>query len=145
RVTSEGFTIIPHPLHGEISLLVAGLNIALDLEEARELTRQLLTGMQMLGRAERAPGAALRSPKRTAPIAGDMVAAQPSSSASGLAAGDTAEEPMVLSSEASVADTPAGGAKGGDRRGGKRLRGLLRVLGREEDTAAGLDQPCFGS
>jgi hypothetical protein len=143
RVTSENFTVIPHPSQGQISLLVAGLNIALDLEEARELTRQLLTGMQVLGRVERAPDRVARPPERTAPIA-DEAAAQQSKTGSDAAAGGAAEEPMVLSVETTTAGTPVEGTKG-DRRDGKRLRGLLKVLGRDPNTAGGLDQPCFGS
>src|SRR5262249_61689421 len=66
------------------------------LEEARELTRQLLTGMQVLGRVERAPDRVARPPERTAPIA-DEAAAQQSKTGSDAAAGGAAEEPMVLS------------------------------------------------
>ena len=137
RVTSESFTVIPHPVQGEISLLVGGLNVALDLEEARALTRQLLTGIQVLGRGERAPDRVVGPPERTASIAAKAADAQQPAAASESAAGGTAEEPMVLSPEATVTSAPAEGTKG-DRRGGKRLRGLLKVLGREADATVGL-------
>jgi hypothetical protein len=130
RVTSESFTVIPNPLQGEISLLIAGINIVLDLEEARELTRQLRTGMQV---AEPAPDHITRPLERTAPTAKKAVAQRDVSA--GSTAGDTAEETTVLSSDTAVAGASAE-ETAGDKRGGKRLRGIFKVLGLEEDGAA---------
>jgi hypothetical protein len=131
KVTSESFTVIPYPLRGEISVLIAGLNIVLDLEEARELMRQLRTGMQV---AEPAPDHIVGPLERTAPIATKAAASQRDVSA-GPTAGGTAEKTTVLSSETAVAGASAD-ETAGDKRGGKRLRGIFKVLGLEEVGAA---------
>ena len=128
RVTSESFTVIPNPLQGEISLLIAGINIVLDLEEARELTRQLRTGMQV---AEPAPDHITGPLERTAPIATKAAASQRDVSAGKGSAGGTAEE--LLSSETAIAGAEE---TAGDKRGGRRRRGIFKVLGLEEDGAA---------
>src|SRR5262249_30978380 len=73
RVTSESFTVVPYPRPGEISVLIAGLNIVLDLEEARELTRQLRTGMQV---ADPAHDHITGPLERTAPTAKKAAASQ---------------------------------------------------------------------
>ena len=112
-------------------MLIAGLNIALDLEEARELTRQLRTGMQV---AEPAPDHIAGPLERTDPIAKKAAASQRDVSA-GSTAGGTAEETTVLSSETAVAGASAE-ETAGDKRGGKRRRGIFKVLGLEEDGAA---------
>jgi hypothetical protein len=130
RVTSESFTVVPYPLQGEISLLIAGLNIVLDLEEARELTRQLRTGMQV---AEPSPDHIAGPLERTDPIAKKAAASQRDVSA-GSTAGDTAEETTVLSSD--IAAGASAEETAGDKRGGKRRRGIFKVLGLEEDGAA---------
>jgi hypothetical protein len=137
RVTSESFTVIPHPQQREISVLIAGLNIVLDLEEARELKRQLRTGMQV---AEPAPGHIAGPLERTAPTTKKAVASQRDVGASQRdvgagngSAGGTAEEPTVLSSEPAIAGAEE---TAGDKRGGKRRRGLFKVLGLEGDGAA---------
>ena len=131
RVTPESFTVIPDPMQGEISLLLAGLTIVLDIEEARELTRQLRTGMQV---AEPAPDHIAGPLERTDPIAKKAAASQRDVSA-GSTAGGTAEETTVLSSETAVAGASAE-ETAGDKRGGKRLRGIFKVLGLEQDGAA---------
>ena len=129
RVASESFTVIPHPQQGEISVLIAGLNIVLNLEEARELMRQLRAGV-----AEPAPDHITGLLERTAPIATKAAASQRDVSA-GSTAGDTAEETTVLSSDTAVAGASAE-ETAGDKRGGKRLRGIFKVLGLEEVGAA---------
>jgi hypothetical protein len=53
KVASESFTVVPHPADGEISLLIGGLKIVLDLDEARALTAQLISGMKAICRVER--------------------------------------------------------------------------------------------
>ncbi|MBV8654251.1 MAG: hypothetical protein JO255_22515 [Alphaproteobacteria bacterium] len=53
KVASESFTVVPHPADGEISLLIGGLKIVLDLDEARALTAQLISGMKAICRIER--------------------------------------------------------------------------------------------
>jgi hypothetical protein len=114
RVTSESFTVIPYPLQGQIGVLIAGVNIVLDLEEARELTRQLRTGMQMADH-----------------IAGPLEV----SAGNGSAASGSTEESTVVSLETAVAGASAE-ETAGDKRGGKRRRGIFKVLGLEEDGAA---------
>jgi hypothetical protein len=131
RVTSESFTVIPNPLQGEISLLIAGINIVLDLEEARELTRQLRTGMPV---AEPAPDHITGPLERTAPTAKKAVASQRDVSAGNdSAASGSTKEPTVLSSETAIVSAEE---TAGDKRVGKRRRGLFKVLGLEEDVAA---------
>jgi hypothetical protein len=130
RVTSESFTVIPHPQQGEISVLIAGLNIVLDVAEARELTRQLRAGMQV---AAPAPDHITGPLERTAPIAKKAAASQRDVSAGNGSVGGTAEEPTVLSSETAIAGAEE---TAGDKRGGKRRRGIFKVLGLEEDGAA---------
>ena len=130
RVTSESFTVIPNPLQGEISLLIAGLNIMLDVAEARDLTRQLRTGMQV---AEPAPDHITGPLERTARIAKKAAASQRGVGAGNGSAGGTAEEHTGLSSETAIACAEE---TAGDKRGGKRRRGIFKVLGLEEDGAA---------
>jgi hypothetical protein len=136
RVRQENFTVIPYPEQGEISVLIAGLNVVLDLDEVRELTRQLLSGMHMLSRAAHAPDwiLATRTPD---PVAEKAAASlRDTSAGNGPAAAGAAEETLMLSSsETPVTLAPADDTTG-DKRGGKRLRGLFKVLGREEDGAA---------
>ena len=130
RVTSESFTVIPNPLQGEISLLIAGLNIVLDLEEARELTRQLRTGMQV---ADPAPDHITGPLERTAPTAKKATASQRDVDAgNGSATSGSTEESTVLSSETAIVSVE----ETGDKRGGRRRRGIFKVLGLEEDGAA---------
>ena len=128
RVASESFTVIPHPQQGEISVLIAGLNIVLNLEEARELMRQLRARV-----AEPAPDHITGLLERTAPIAKKAAASQRDVSAGKGSVGGTAEEPTVLSSETAIAGAEE---TAGDKRGGKRRRGLFKVLGLEGDGAA---------
>ena len=130
RLTSERFTVIPYPRQGEISVLIAGLNIVLDLEEARELTRQLRTGMQV---ADPAPDHITGPLERTAPTAKKAAASQPDVGAgNGSAASGSTEESTVLSSETAIVSVE----ETGDKRGGRRRRGIFKVLGLEEDGAA---------
>ena len=129
RLTSERFTVIPYPRQGEISVLIAGLNIVLDLEEARELTRQLRTGMQV---ADPAPDHITGPLERTTPT--EAAASQRDVGAgNGSAASGSTEESTVLSSETAIVSAEE---TAGDKRGGKRRRGIFKVLGLEEDGAA---------
>jgi hypothetical protein len=131
RVTSESFTVIPNPLQGEISLLIAGLNIVLDLEEARELTRQLRTGMQV---ADPAADHITGPLERTAPTAKKATASQRDVDAgNGSATSGSTEESTVLSSETAIVSAEE---TAGDKRGGRRRRGIFKVLGLEEDGVA---------
>jgi hypothetical protein len=138
RVTPESFTVIPDPMQGEISLLVAGLTIVLDIEEARELARQLLSGMQKLSRADRAPDRIVRSSERPAPTPPERMAAEPElDKAPKSSVGDSkgaAEEPLLLSSQAALSGQSAD-AVPADKRERKRLRSFLKVLGKEDDGA----------
>jgi len=138
RVTPESFTVIPDPMQGEISLLVAGLTIVLDVEEARELTRQLLSGMQKLSRADRAPDRIVRPPERPAPTPPERMAAEPeldkAPKSPAVDSTGAAEEPLLLSSQASIAG-PSAETVPPDKRERKRLRSFLKVLGKEDDGA----------
>jgi hypothetical protein len=107
-------------------VLIAGLNIVLNLEEARELMRQLRAGV-----AEPAPDHITGLLERTAPIATKAAASQRDVSAGKGSAGGSAEE--LLSSETAIAGAEE---TAGDKRGGKRRRGIFKVLGLEEDGAA---------
>src|SRR6266481_4285501 len=53
KIAAESFTVIPHPSEGEISVLIAGLKIVLDLDEARALTAKLISGMKAACKVER--------------------------------------------------------------------------------------------
>jgi hypothetical protein len=92
--------------------------------------------MQALGRAECAPDRIDTPPETTAPIAEKAGASQRDVSAgNGSTAGATADEPTVPSSETAVAGASAE-ETAGDKRGGKRRRGIFKLLGLEEDGAA---------
>jgi hypothetical protein len=150
RVSAESFTVIPDPMRGEISLLIAGLNIVLDLDEARELARQLLSGMQRLGWA---PDRSTRPPDRAAQAASAASPAAPTASAPpappaerearttvAAPASGAAEEPSVRSTASALANAPADPPQADRQR--KRLRSFLKVLAKDDlrddgDIAAG--------
>src|ERR1700731_4136961 len=65
KIAAETYTVIPPPSEGEIILLIAGLKIVLDLDEARGLTAELIGGMKAACAVERVG-------ERIAPLANEL-------------------------------------------------------------------------
>jgi hypothetical protein len=160
KITAENFTVIPHPGEGEISILVAGLKIVLDLDEARTLTTQLIGGMRAVCKVERV-GDRIARPS-TELVVVDTPAVAPSLAEAGEAkpagveppsAGQamiepksavpafklkSASPPLDLRTPiaADTASSEAASAEAGDdKRQGKKLRNLLKALVKEESNS----------
>jgi hypothetical protein len=164
KVASESFTVVPHPADGEISLLIGGLKIVLDLDEARALTAQLISGMKAICRVERvgdrivrnapaelavveAPlGVAAARPAVGVPADGEASPDAPAPAflplkergaeeAAGNGDGKAEAAPVALALTAIVPPPPAEIADERDKKSGKKLRSLFKALVKEDDNS----------
>jgi hypothetical protein len=123
KVASESFTVVPHPADGEISLLIGGLKIVLDLDEARALTAQLISGMKAICRVERVGDRIARSNPDLAVVdapvgalaaqpAAGALAPQPAMALAGAEAGPASSAPAFSSLKEAVAKEMPGRGEG---------------------------------
>jgi hypothetical protein len=151
KIAAESFTVIPHPSEGEISVLIAGLKIVLDLDEARSLTAQLISGMKASCKVERIGDRIARPSTELAVVEAPAVApnlaeagkakpadppsAEPAAgqeTKSGLPTFKPVGEAAPLDLTMPVASDAAPAEAADDKRQGKKLRNLLKALVKEE-------------
>jgi hypothetical protein len=152
KVASESFTVVPHPADGEISLLIGGLKIVLDLDEARALTAQLISGMKVICRVERVGDRIARSTPELAvvePAAGALTPAgigppAPTSFKEAPGRGDGTADlspglPALIDPPLALLATaqppPDEAAEEPEKKSGKKLRSLFKALVKEDDSS----------
>ena len=164
KVASESFTVVPHPADGEISLLIGGLKIVLDLDEARALTAQLISGMKAICRIERVGDRIARTTPDLAVIEPPFGASAPQPALEALTAPPAPTPPAVAETAAgeaapafaplkeasakeasgngkAVAPTamarqaPEDAGEERDKKSGKKLRSLFKALVKEDDNS----------
>lgn len=154
---------MPHPADGELSLLMCGLRIVLDLDEARALTAQLISGMKAICRTERvgdrisrapepslvdepvlrqpAPEPAVASASRRASAAVKELAVKESARGEDGDDGTAARSPEASASADPAALVPAEppqpepGEVEAEKKSTKKLRSLFKALVKEDDSS----------
>jgi hypothetical protein len=165
KIATESFTVVPHPADGELSLLMCGLRIVLDLDEARALTAQLISGMKAICRTERVGDRIARAPEpsvvdepavRQPAMAELEPAVAPASRRASAAVKELAVKELAVkegarrddgtaapSSDALASTDPAAlmppqpeqGEAEAEKKSTKKLRSLFKALVKEDDSS----------
>ncbi|HZS83057.1 MAG TPA: hypothetical protein VFA50_09295 [Stellaceae bacterium] len=135
RVQSESFSVLATPDDGTISLVIAGLRIVFNADEARRLRTQLIGSMHAIDE-KRVPDRL--ASRRDLALAEAAPMAQTSAAKASATANTGANAVAVAASAALVPLTRAmpvpaeniGAAE--ERKAASKLRALLKVLGKED-------------